>query len=51
MIGLKPSELLLLIILAIPAVIAITATVAVFCFGKKWKKGQDQDSKAVAVKR
>jgi hypothetical protein len=46
MIGIKPMELLSLIILATPAVIAITATVAVFCFGKKWKKDQDQDPKS-----
>jgi len=37
-------ELLSLIILATPAVIAITATVAVFCFGRK--KDQDQDPKS-----
>jgi len=45
MLDTKRSEARSLLFLALPALVAITATVAVFCFGKK-KKGHDQNPKS-----
>jgi hypothetical protein len=42
----KPWGLLFLLVLAFPALVALTVTVAVFCLGRKWKTDQDQDSKS-----